>query len=197
MREIPLFKDEYKVPEKAPMRAGYIVQTREYELITPLFGGGVEPGNADPVTTVRAIEIRGHLRFWWRATRGGQSDGDLSKLKKAEDELWGTASSGNATLPSKVIVQAFATNPGRKFIAKTDRGEVVDVFDPKSPFGYAAFPLRDLRKYVIEGVKFKLTIQYPSAARTDVEAALWAWETFGGLGGRTRRGFGAIKLLSM
>jgi CRISPR-associated protein Cmr1 len=25
-----------------------------------------------------------------------------------------------------------------------------------------------------------------------VEAALWAWETFGGLGGRTRRGFGAV-----
>ncbi len=197
MREIPLFKNEYKVHDKAPARADYITQTREYELITPLFGGGVEPGLADPVTTIRATEIRGNLRFWWRATRGGQFGGDLKVMKKTEDELWGAASSGNTTLPSQVSVQAVPTNRGRKFIAKTDRGEEVGVFDLKSPFGYAAFPLRDRRQHVIEGVKFVLNIRYPSAAKTGVEAALWAWEIFGGIGGRTRRGFGAINLLSV
>ncbi len=197
MRPIPLFKDDYKVPDKAPARAGYITQEREYELITPLFGGGVEPGMADPVTTIRATEIRGHLRFWWRATRGGQFDGDLQEMKKAEDRLWGAASSGNDTLPSQVNIQVVPTNRGRKFIARNNRGEEVGVFDINSPFGYVAFPLRDRRQHVIEGVKFKLNIRYPSASRTDIEAALWAWETFGGIGGRTRRGFGAIKLLSI
>ncbi len=197
MRPIPLFKDDYKVPDKAPARAGYITQEREYELITPLFGGGVEPGMSDPVTTIRATEIRGHLRFWWRATRGGQFDGDLQEMKKAEDRLWGAASSGNDTLPSQVNIQVVPTNRGRKFIARNNRGEEVGVFDINSPFGYVAFPLRDRRQHVIEGVKFKLNIRYPSASRTDIEAALWAWETFGGIGGRTRRGFGAIKLLSI
>jgi CRISPR-associated protein Cmr1 len=67
-----------------------IVETREYKLITPLFGGGVEPNTPDPVTIIRATEIRGHLRFWWRATRGGQFK-TIEDLKKAEDMIWGAA----------------------------------------------------------------------------------------------------------
>jgi CRISPR-associated protein Cmr1 len=39
---------------------------------------------------------------------------------------------------------------------------------------------------------FTLRFLYPEEIRADVEAALWAWESFGGLGGRTRRGFGSI-----
>jgi len=200
MRPAPKDKDgqPVAVPEiEVKERPGYVTQEREYELITPLFGGGVEPGVADPVTTIRATEIRGHLRFWWRATRGGQFDGDLGKMKKAEDKLWGAASAGDSAFPSQVSVQVIPTNRGRKFIAKNNRGEEVDVFALNSLYGYVAFPLRDRRQHVIEGVKFKLNIRYPSASRTDIEAALWAWETFGGIGGRTRRGFGAIKLLSI
>src|SRR5712692_5047904 len=82
-------------PPVAPVELlGFITQQREYELITPLFGGGVEPGFADPVTVVRATEIRGQLRFWWRAMRGGNPnfDGELRKMKQVEDLIWGAAS---------------------------------------------------------------------------------------------------------
>src|SRR5258707_1039102 len=74
---------------------GIIIQEREYELITPLFGGGVEKQVADPVTLIRGTEIRGHLRFWWRACRGGQFGGDLAKMKEAEDNLLGKANKKN------------------------------------------------------------------------------------------------------
>ncbi len=199
MRPIPEFKTEFKVPDKAPARNGYITQTREYELITPLFGGGVEPGLADPVTVIRATEIRGHLRFWWRATRGNapEFDGKVELMKQAEDYLFGAASSGDSIFPAQVSLQASVTNRGRKFNVRNHRGEEVDVFDLKSPFGYAAFPLRDRRQHVIEGIRFKLSIQFPVSAKSDIEAALWAWESFGGIGGRTRRGFGALKLVSV
>jgi len=33
--------------------------------------------------------------------------------------------------------------------------------------------------------------------KKDIDAALWAWETFGGVGARTRRGLGAIHLLKV
>lgn len=36
-----------------------IRETREYELITPLFGGGVETKKADEISVIRATEIRG------------------------------------------------------------------------------------------------------------------------------------------
>ena len=67
-----------------------IRETREYELITPLFGGGAENKKADEVSVIRATEIRGHLRFWWRATRGGQFNGDLVEMKKHEDAIFGS-----------------------------------------------------------------------------------------------------------
>src|SRR5260221_14426829 len=76
-----------EVTSKEPKNV--ITQLREYELITPLFGGGVTPAEADPVTPVRGTEIRGHLRFWWRACYAGKFKGNLAAMKKAEDTLWG------------------------------------------------------------------------------------------------------------
>ncbi len=67
---------------------------------------------------------------------------------------------------------------------------------------YAAFPLQPEQrqlaintetKAVQVGVTFALTITFPKSADREVQAALWARETFGGLGARTRRGFGALK----
>jgi CRISPR-associated protein Cmr1 len=71
---------------------------------------------------------------------------------------------------------------------------------------YAAFPLqpseeearsRVTPKAVLTGVSFLLKLEFPKDILQDVEAALWAWETFGGIGGRTRRGFGALRLASV
>lgn len=213
MRPIPEFKTEYKVPDQAPARAGYITQVREYELITPLFGGGVEPGLADPVTVIRATEIRGHLRFWWRAIRGGQFDGNLQEMKKAEDAIFGAASSGDASHESLVSIQIVIRNKGQA-VFKDKNGQ--DIFDAQGEYGYAAFALRPTAEQGIKtpafrrGVQFWLKIGYPKKLEvqkekqafqinieTEIKAALWAWETFGGVGARTRRGFGAIKLLSV
>ena len=202
MRTPPKDKEGRPIPVPAIQVAPsteYITQKREYELITPMFGGGVEPGIADPVTVVRATEIRGHLRFWWRATRGGTPafNGQLELMKQAEDQLWGAASSEGKPSPSSVQLQVNTTFRGRRFVARNHRNEEVDVYALASPFGYVAFPLRDRRQPVMEGIKFTLTIRYPRNESAEVEAALWAWETFGGIGGRTRRGFGALKLIAV
>src|SRR5205085_11702545 len=69
---------------------------------------------------------------------------------------------------------------------------------------YLAFPLQppaplEVGKHseaVRVGVTFELKISFPAKYKEEVEAALWAWETFGGIGARTRRGFGALQLES-
>ncbi|MEJ2046041.1 MAG: type III-B CRISPR module RAMP protein Cmr1 [Reinekea sp.] len=43
-------------------------QTYECELVTPLYGGGIEAGVIDEEMPIRASSIRGQLRFWWRIT---------------------------------------------------------------------------------------------------------------------------------
>jgi CRISPR-associated protein Cmr1 len=178
-------------------------ETREYTLITPLFGGGAEPQQADAVTVVRASEVRGHLRFWWRAIRGGAfgpGAQGLQAMKAREGEIWGApandarpeAGKAQAKLPT-VQLALTVTERGHAYHCDI-KGQSVHVGAPKSPYGYAAFPLyqTDKSSVVVEGVKFSLHLTYATAHAEEVAAALWGWETFGGIGGRTRRGFGAV-----
>lgn len=196
------------VPHEKP---GIVQQARRYKLITPLYGGGEEPGKADSVTTVRATEVRGHLRFWWRATRGGAFNGDLSEMRRREETIWGSAAGkgpdgAERPGPSQVVVRINDRNlnegrPKRKIEVVTRKGkEWVDLADYRSPWSYVAFPLRKKpgeseAGHVRENVSFELKIKYPQDFEKDVAAAIWAWEVFGGIGARTRRGFGALECL--
>ena len=187
---------------------GRITQVRTYKLITPLYGGGAETQKPDEVTVVRASEIRGLLRFWWRATRGGQFDGSLAKMRAAEEAIWGSAAGEGKAGPSPVALAVHVLKRGQKIrdvSIRTRRGnQRVNIGDPRSPYGYVAFPLRDSRGSVWKDVEFELYITINRTnvqgggktlnVQEEVEAALWAWETFGGVGARTRRGFGALQL---
>jgi CRISPR-associated protein Cmr1 len=181
-----------------------ITQTRKYKLITPLFGGGVTPKEADPIKVIRETSIRGQLRFWWRAMRGV---GTLEEMKKREDLLFGSggekASQSKILITIKVNGDGKIDNEGRSeepFYVNNSRSRPTGKWES---IAYAAFPLQPANdelhlpmKSIRLRVEFTIKISFPGDAATkkDVEAALWAWETFGGIGGRTRRGFGALQL---
>ncbi len=189
-----------------------ITQVCKYELITPLFGGGVKAGEADQITTIRGSSIRGQLRFWWRACRGG-AFANLEQMKKAEDAIWGTASKDKKGEKPASKVQVFvevqkhgkAVKPF-ELSQQNVQGRIklrIDLRENIAP-SYAAFPLRPQKlhqnmqlKEILNDISFTLNITYPKTLQSDIEAALWAWETFGGIGARTRRGFGAISLVSI
>ena len=177
-------RNTHKAPPETQFHDnGLITQVRTYEVVTPLFGGGVEKQAADPVTVVRGTEIRGLLRFWWRATRGGLPtfEGRPERMKAAEDAIWGAAAMAD-TLPQSPTVKLAVT--------LADAGRAVEKVS--SGLRYVAFPL-DADQQVRTGVRFELTLRFHPDFEKDVEAALWAWETFGGIGARTRRGFGALR----
>lgn len=171
-----------------------VVLTRKYKLITPLFGGGVEPQTADPVTLVRGPGIRGHLRFWWRATRGGAFDGDLARMRAAEMRIWGAAATKASGGPSCVGMRVATTSQGQAAHPFTMRpGKRFPDADQAVAPAYAAFPLQQELRAVRAGIELTLELRFPRDLEADVLAAVWAWETFGGVGGRTRRGFGAVE----
>ena len=214
--------DKLKAQLEAQSQKSRITQVREYRIITALFGGGVEPNHADPITVVRATEVRGHLRFWWRATRGGQY-ATLAELQAAEAAIWGTAATPNGKVgQSAVWVEVEVLERGEPLTVRwTKRRELqppsCDVGDPSSPLSYVAFPLREEKdetgtskspQPVLSMVRFAVTFSYveqvevpslptPLVVATELDAALWAWETFGGIGARTRRGFGALRCESI
>lgn len=196
-----------RIPQDTPIKINkktdenIITQIRAYKLITPLFGGGAETQKPDEVTTVRATEVRGHLRFWWRATRGGQEkfEGKLEKMKAEEERIWGSAAGDKKAGASKVRINIISAVLGtKKDEQKQKNGDkIYHIGDPRVDWGYVAFPLRDKKGAVYENSAFNLEISYPNDEnwKDDVETALWAWETFGGIGARTRRGFGALQFV--
>ena len=137
-----------------------ISETRKYKLITPLYGGGVEPEKADPITVVRATEVRGHLRFWWRATRGGGFDGSLDEMRKHEEEIFGSAAGEGKPGPSKLSVSILNATKGRQPKSVTSLDD--------DGLGYVAFPLRDSNGNVEESVSFTLKLAYPTDKKKDI-----------------------------
>lgn len=164
---------------------GVIQETYTIELVTPLFGGGVEAGCNDPDTLIRPTSVRGHLRFWWRATRGARLE-SISELRKQEGRIWGTTEN-----PSKVVVE---------IVKEKDLQQNSGRWDPKD----RTLPLRSIslkRETEVCKGTFEIKVSWPKSASepnkedcvdVDVKAAMWGWINFGGLGARSRRGCGSL-----
>jgi CRISPR-associated protein Cmr1 len=75
---------------KHPPQTEHTQLTVALKTITPLFGGSGKAGEVDKKNPIRAASIKGHLRFWWRATTGA-SFTDLKTLQDKEDALFGKA----------------------------------------------------------------------------------------------------------
>jgi CRISPR-associated protein Cmr1 len=161
-------------------------------VITPIFGGGVDAGVNDPITLIRPSSIRGHLRFWWRATRGARCE-TVAELCHREGEIWGTTKE-----PSKVIVEVSVKSKGKNYACAElePRGRYFRV--KRGLPAYALFPFQgNVRKNEMPAkctpdILFDLKLTYPRSLYRDVDLAVWAWVNFGGIGSRTRRGCGAL-----
>ncbi|WP_110513135.1 type III-B CRISPR module RAMP protein Cmr1 [Herpetosiphon llansteffanensis] len=218
---------EYQAPSEFTVGAHtYITETRSYKLITPLFGGGVKAGVNDPITPIRASGIRGQLRFWWRAIRGGGYS-TIDELRAKEAEIWGSASSNSDSIEYQHLLRSVQINvtevihsqnregkyqitPYKVIPTNQDPNKFMPRFNQKTPIPvpeYATFPLQpttdeaqeigetgnyDQIKNLTHNIHFDLEITYHKCFELEILAALWAWEMFGGVGGRTRRGFGSI-----
>jgi len=198
-------RDPGKPPTvKAKQDDDLITLERTYRLITPLFGGGVEAGVPDVKRPISGKAIRGHLRFWWRATRGGMFGGSLEEMRKKEIEIWGGVGNTSGT-PSSIIISVLEipqiNDTYHRYMFDANAKAIED-FAP----AYVSFPLRPNENQAAsftlghsringQNVKyFEFCIKYtfPYKYKAEFDAAHWAWQIFGGLGSRTRRGFGSF-----
>ena len=212
---------DLKCPERPPkeeLHSDSITHTYEIQVITPIFGGGVvEAGVNDPVTPIRPSSIRGHLRFWWRATRGTKYK-TVPELRRREGEIWGAVDN-----PSPVTIEVEKLSIG---VPKKRSYPDYGFPDKYGPEAYALFSAKENSSdknssdIISEGFSFNLIVRWlthdklqrirekeneellrlnkPTKAKyiddigPDVDEALRAWVNFGGIGGRTRRGCGSL-----
>lgn len=133
----------------------------ELQLITPMFGGGYETRNVDPLIPIRPAAIRGHLRFWWRATAGAQY-ASAEELYKAETAIWGGAAVKNEAAVGKVAIEVVVLNQGEPAPYNQVAPHPTPQGGPRE--GYFLFPFREQHAENIpaatgrKGVKFRLTL---------------------------------------
>jgi len=161
-------------------------------VVTPLFGGGFEPGEVDTICPIRPAAIRGHLRFWWRATAGAACVSP-DKLFEEETKLW-----GNAEEPGSISLRVTLDNKGtlkklREIVPKPDSRQ-----GPRQ--GVFTFPFQENKaegteeRSGLENAEFTLEVSLPKGHLPEMQKTLKAWLAFGGVGARTRRGCGALSV---
>lgn len=216
-----------------------VSKTYTIQVITPLFGGGVEPGVTDKVTLIRPSTIRGHLRFWWRATRGARC-ANVQELRQREGEIWGSTDNPSLiTIAVENVVEDSkpVPTPCACYRWNSEKRHGQGGYDMKwlSPLNglnslpYALFPFQGKPPdsdepqdpaLMVNAATFNLTVCFPTSSQLekirsvynkqrekkkllllkqadhdvqkDLEAAIWAWVNFGGIGARSRRGCGAL-----
>ncbi|WP_104489069.1 type III-B CRISPR module RAMP protein Cmr1 [Acinetobacter indicus] len=175
--------------------------TLECELVTPMYGGGVDAATVDLKMPIRVSAIKGQLRFWWRLLAKNKKDdswnfnGNLKTIRDAEFALWGGQGDDDGGRASQVFLKV--TQP------KVTHHDLMSWQDLRLP--YVMFPASnetnpDISHQVLktEKAQFKLDFAFSDALLKDpdkiqqvIETLRW-WANFGGLGARTRKGLGAI-----
>ncbi|MDO5650903.1 MAG: type III-B CRISPR module RAMP protein Cmr1 [Moraxella sp.] len=190
------------------------------ELITPMYGGGVVSTKVDTEMPIRVSGIRGQLRFWWRLLAKHKWQlGDDKAITKAEFALWGGQNdkdSGDGQASGVLIrvsdVKNLACEKWASYEFNSAKREYRAIPTPKAwaDMPYALFPAQGKRaknKQAIEtepselakaGLRWTLKLAFHSSATAQMQNQVWEtlnyWANFGGVGARTRRGLGAVKV---
>lgn len=184
--------------------------TLHCELVTPMYGGGVDSTVVDSKMPIRATGIRGQLRFWWRLLAKhkmgffgeGQAIPSLDVIKEAEFALWGGMDYGDKGGKAGQVLLRVTDVPSQTSI----KNNLVSYDQLKLP--YVLFPAsnetdNNLKPHKLlqpNKVKFKLLFAFSPSLHADavrmqqvIETLQW-WANFGGLGFRSRKGLGSVRV---
>ncbi len=169
--------------------------TLRMQVTTPLFNGGVDPGD-DGGVGVRVPSIRGALRFWFRALAGRAIGPDLRGLARVERQVFGGT---DAASPVKLRIpsQPPVSKPGRPDFVQGESGRWVVYL-----LGQGLGDLKNrlvTRPYVAPTKTFDLQLRFTGdeGAAALAVASLWLLCAYGGVGARTRRGFGGLRIVGV
>jgi len=178
-----------------------------FRVATPLFCAGADGNRAE----LRLPSFKGVLRYWWRALAWSRLGGDLVAIKSAEDALFGSAGGGQ----SRLLMRIDPVEPPREIpigtVLKTPAPNAKVVGEGARYLGYGvmeAFASRN--KGTQEGELTRACLSTPldfvvrmrardldDEQRASLERALIALGTLGGMGAKSRKGYGSLVLRSL
>ena len=178
------------------------------ELVTPMYGGGVQSVVVDEKMPIRVASIRGQLRSWWRLLAKHKwhvGNGDPKALRKAEFALWGGMGKGEEDGVAGQVFLKITDMPS----ANKVKNSLVDYDDASlSKVKYVLFPaynetdpdLTPHRLLKAEDITWTLDFAFSPLLEADeekkeqvIETLRW-WATFSGVGFRSRKGLGGVRV---
>lgn len=164
----------------------------DVEVVTPLFLGGADPKKAE----LRAASIKGSLRFWWRALYGCD---DLADMKKRESEIFGSTEK-----KSSFSIQLNGIDNIKPIMKNVDKGKIFVVNSSKGTFrlgiiDYLAFGIRDhkqgyTKEHIQSSAHFSIKLIFNRCFSDEVLESFCNFIRFGGLGAKSRNGFGSLHI---
>ena len=166
------------------------------QVITPLFMYGADGRKPE----LRSSEVKGMMRFWWRAI---SADDNIENLIKDETEIFGGL--GEEQGKSKVIIKVYP-QPSNQFLGtnlKKDFGlqkrynRNINYLEGRDAgIGYLLYSTvlpNQERAYIKPNFQFNIELSsYDEESFKNALASLWTAIYLGGFGTRARRGGGNI-----
>jgi len=171
------------------------IEKRQYEceIVTPMFLGGADPRSAE----LRVPPIKGLLRFWWRAVCGIE---DIKDMAYWEGEIFGSTEKKSKV---SLWIENIDAQPRLERLPKGKKVPVEGKSYPTSIIHYLAYGFYErqgrenvfIKSHFPVQSRFKIVLQF-SKGVTMIEGALEkslkAMIMYGGLGARSRNGFGSL-----
>lgn len=171
------------------------------QFVTPCFLGGAD-GNAE----IRTAPFKNAIRYWWRVLYGAKY---LDNLLEAESSIFGIANKLN-TIKSNITIEISSPNY-RTGTNGFPKGEKIEVTHDGKPFNINILDYLAYGKYAYEkgfGNVYSTTHIEPDSQIdliitldkknlgphfSEVKDAIKFFFRYGGIGSRSRNGFGSLK----
>ncbi len=171
----------------------------ELELVTPAFLAGANQQQDD--CELRPATLRGLLRWWWRTLHAGFVD--VKTLRPLEAAIWGDTNTGGAVRIELTTIQPGTQrmhqhpqerNSGIRYLAygmdeKTSRGQRRQRFRLDPP---AKWKLR----LIVRPSQFNGVSISSRQVLLQAQAALALLCSYGGVGSKSRKGFGSLAAIT-
>ncbi len=208
-------------PESIKITTPSTLRTKKYQLklVSPAFLAGANQQRED--CELRGSTLRGLLRWWWRTMYAGKID--LQNLKRLENGIWGSIDSGS---PICISIHSISGNPIDQYSLNSTFLDNCGISDqrrrtPKKmtmglyyyTYGMEDKNEKDNRWYMHEHAQWEITFttrdtyigsETEKKIRIDaneverqVSVALWLLCRYGGIGAKSRKGFGSLSDISV
>ncbi len=170
-----------------------------YRIVTPAFVGGADNKHT---AELRLPSIKGALRFWWRTLAWSRIGNDVAKLWQEEAELFG--SSDQSIGQSKVMLRLKDVNiarlPRDSQVARMNSGLAYLGYGLGMPAVGPRAGIPD-RPALVGGGTFTLCIRLTKSLninqKNQILESVALLGHMGGLGSRSRRGWGSLSLTAL